>query len=29
MVPAALNARVKAAADSIAAGTLHPVPDSP
>jgi basic membrane protein A len=29
MVPAALNARVKAAVDSIVAGTLHPVPDSP
>jgi len=26
MVPAALAARVKAAADSIAAGTLRPVP---
>jgi len=29
MVPPALTARVKAAADSIAAGTLHPVPESP
>ena len=29
LVPAALTARVKAAADSIAAGTLHPVPDTP
>jgi basic membrane lipoprotein Med (substrate-binding protein (PBP1-ABC) superfamily) len=29
LVPSALNARVKAAADSIAAGTLRPVPDTP
>src|SRR5690348_562401 len=29
LVPPALSARVKAAADSIAAGTLHPVPDTP
>jgi basic membrane protein A and related proteins len=29
LVPPALTARVKAAADSIAAGTLHAVPDTP
>jgi basic membrane lipoprotein Med (substrate-binding protein (PBP1-ABC) superfamily) len=29
LVPSTLNARVKAAADSIAAGTLRPVPDTP
>jgi basic membrane protein A len=29
LVPPALTARVTAAADSIAAGTLHPVPESP
>ena len=29
LVPPALSARVKAAADSIAAGTLHPVPETP